>query len=73
MTEHTAENDAPESDPADYGYADLPRGHYGVRIIPNTPPELTTCLACGRVATDHTPGRFSIYGTCPISPGEEDG
>lgn len=54
-----------DSDPADYGYADLP-SKGGIKIIPNTPPELTVCRTCGHFATEHTAGRFSIYGTCPI-------
>lgn len=55
------------ADPADYGYADLPsRG--GMKVVPNIPPEMTTCRTCGSVATDHSPGRFSIYGACPTPP-----
>lgn len=51
-------------DPAEYGYADLPRVG-GIAVIPNVGPEATTCRTCGQVATDHGPGEFSIYGQCP--------
>lgn len=28
-------------------------------------PDVTSCLVCGRLAIDHTEGRWSVYGTCP--------
>lgn len=63
-----------ESDPADYGYEGLPRGSYGVRIIPNRGPEDEVCRNCKRAATEHTPGRFSIYGVCPpVAAGDSGG
>lgn len=58
----------PDSDPADYGYEDLPRVG-GIAVIPNRGPEAEVCRACGHVAIEHTAGRFSIYGVCPTKAG----
>jgi hypothetical protein len=59
-----AESGEVPSDPADYGYDLLPSSG-GVKIIPPTHPEFVICRGCGHVATEHKPGRFSIYGACP--------
>lgn len=54
------------SDPADYGYSDLPIRN-GVRVLPLAGPEDTTCRTCGHLAFDHAPGEYSVYGMCPGS------
>jgi hypothetical protein len=63
------EAETPESDPADYGYADLPRRN-GIAVIPNRMPEDEICRTCKHPATEHSPGKFSIYGVCPVTAEE---
>jgi|GEM_PF-2046781 len=46
-------------DTADYG---------GSKDSNGRGPEVTYCLRCRRLAIDHTPGKYSIYGVCPASP-----
>lgn len=49
------------SDPADYGPV----------VDDGLDPEDATCRTCRRPATEHTRGRYSIFGVCPPSSSDE--
>jgi len=55
------DRNAPE-DTADYGGTGNPDTARG--------PDETYCRNCGRLALDHGPARYSIYGACPPKPAE---
>lgn len=47
--------------------APLDTADYGRPNDEDADPSETHCKACGHVATDHSAGRFSIYGLCPVA------